>query len=715
MNITRRELLTLAGGSVLGTLFTPIPWKLLDDSAIWTQNWSRIPALRHGPVSYRLSACPLCPGGCALNVRCVQGRPVSLGAVPEHPVSNGVICATAYAGHHLATHPLRLHQPYAFNGKTGESTLLPMNEADIASRLGGQVRNIAQSPSDGVIAILDQRPGRAISAFYQEFLAGFPGSHYVVAPGADDPTLSALSALCDFKDLVPSYDFENARTILSFGAPLLDGWGTPGRMYAALHNRAQKGRTLIQAEGVHSRTALQADTWLPLMAGTEAAFALAVGHVIIQEGRYPALVARHVRNFPEYAELTRAFAPERVAQVCGLSAEQIIATARAIASGPSIVISGGNPAGGPFDTGTETAIAALNVLSGNVGCSGGVLLRAAVPAPVHAPKPAVSLATIPDHSIKVLILDAAASGNTYPLALLTRKLVRQDAVVVQFSAFLSSQSGAADFILPVPAPFESLEEVQSPAGADRAFFALSSPFMSASDKAVDPVAFLSRVATAAGLAIPQAASTEVLLKQRSEAIFASHRGVVTGPAGTRMQMKDTVSADDVWKALTDGGYWIDDSTRQPASIPSALPAAISAGQQAALSGTPSLPEGTFRLMPFGWRGATMTAAVAPVMSKLFQESNLRALGGRLHINPATAAACGLADGESARITTAAGTLTMPVVVDASVMPGLLHAAVGPVPNKTATATRPESEGILALCSLQDDGSWRFTEASMGKA
>jgi anaerobic selenocysteine-containing dehydrogenase len=120
-------------------------------------------------------------------------------------------------------------------------------------------------------------------------------------------------------------------------------------------------------------------------------------------------------------------------------------------------------------------------------------------------------------------------------------------------------------------------------------------------------------------------------------------------------------------------------------------------------------------MPFGWRGATMTAAVAPVMSKLFQESHLRALGGRVHINPATAAACGLADGESARVTTAAGTLAMPVVVDASVMPGLLHAAVGPVPNKTATAVRPEGEGVLALCTLQDDGSWRFTEASIGKA
>ena len=42
----------------------------------------------------------------------------------------------------------------------------------------------------------------------------------------------------------------SAKTVLSFGAPLLDGWGTPGNVIAA-----RAGFRLIQAEAVESRTA----------------------------------------------------------------------------------------------------------------------------------------------------------------------------------------------------------------------------------------------------------------------------------------------------------------------------------------------------------------------------------------------------------------------------------------------------------------------------
>ena len=56
--------------------------------------------------------------------------------------------------------------------------------------------------------------------------------------------------------------------MISFGAPLIDGWGTPGRVLAARPNFK-----LIQVEPVESRTAAMADLWLPAKPGTEAAVA----------------------------------------------------------------------------------------------------------------------------------------------------------------------------------------------------------------------------------------------------------------------------------------------------------------------------------------------------------------------------------------------------------------------------------------------------------
>jgi anaerobic selenocysteine-containing dehydrogenase len=85
------------------------------------------------------------------------------------------------------------------------------------------------------------------------------------------------------------------------------------------------------------------------------------------------------------------------------------------------------------------------------------------------------------------------------------------------------------------------------------------------------------------------------------------------------------------------------------------------------------------------------------------------------MNPATATTSGLMDGEPARISTPAGAVTMIVAVDHAMMPGVLYAVAGPSPNKTAPLNQPEAEGILSICSVNEDGTWRTTEATIAKA
>ena len=38
LDLTRRSLLKFMGGAVAGAVLSPLPWKLLDDASIWTQN-----------------------------------------------------------------------------------------------------------------------------------------------------------------------------------------------------------------------------------------------------------------------------------------------------------------------------------------------------------------------------------------------------------------------------------------------------------------------------------------------------------------------------------------------------------------------------------------------------------------------------------------------------------------------------------------------------
>ena len=92
MKLTRRDVLRFAGGSILGTVFTPLPWKMLDDTSIWTQNWSLTPTLPRGAMTTRSTYCTLCSSGCAVTARCVNGVPFALDGVADHPLAGGVLC-----------------------------------------------------------------------------------------------------------------------------------------------------------------------------------------------------------------------------------------------------------------------------------------------------------------------------------------------------------------------------------------------------------------------------------------------------------------------------------------------------------------------------------------------------------------------------------------------------------------------------------------------
>src|SRR5215467_8718580 len=110
MKISRRDLLTWGGGLTAGMLVTPVPWKLMDDTAKWTQNWPWIPQPSRGPTEVRSSFCTLCPWGCGMRVRLASGLPVGVAGMPHHPVTRGALCPLAFGAHQLNWHPRRLRQ-----------------------------------------------------------------------------------------------------------------------------------------------------------------------------------------------------------------------------------------------------------------------------------------------------------------------------------------------------------------------------------------------------------------------------------------------------------------------------------------------------------------------------------------------------------------------------------------------------------------------------
>ena len=135
MTSTRRNLFKFMGGAAVGAAFTPAPWRLMTDTAIWSENWPGIPVPARGEVGTRYTHCSLCTAGCAMRARCVAGQPVSLAGVTTHPVSRGALCPWGVAAHQLPYHPRRLRK-----GPAAEAALLDLFKQAKLIPIIGQIK-----------------------------------------------------------------------------------------------------------------------------------------------------------------------------------------------------------------------------------------------------------------------------------------------------------------------------------------------------------------------------------------------------------------------------------------------------------------------------------------------------------------------------------------------------------------------------------------------
>jgi anaerobic selenocysteine-containing dehydrogenase len=644
MRIARRDWIKLAAGSAVGCLFTPVPWKLLDDTAIWSQNWSWIPKLPKGEIAPAFSACTLCPAACGVRARLIDRMPVSIEGVAGHPFSRGVLCPVGIASHQAAFHSRRVRWPLErIAGKDGFSTI---------TRETARSKVLA-ALAKGNIAILDMHPGRTASALYRRYIAQ-NGGVYIESPEREEATLDALARLTGREPGTLGIDFNNVRTILSFGAPVLDGWSAPGTIFERW--TSEHPFRLIQVEPRASRTALAAHAWLPIRPGAEGALAAEIASALSSGSVSPSAAAT------------------------GIAPDTILKIARDLSgSGPSVAVGGGDPGSGPFAPNDENAIAALNLLLP----AGAIVDRAVVPLPKDLKSsdlaPVTPLAETPDRSISVLVIDASAGAISLPWSLIENKL-EHNATVIAFSDRADGLARRADLILPAPAHFEAPRDYGAPPFAGRAAFGIA-PALIPEAGGMDPVELVCKENVADWM------------NRRAAAVYELGRGSIFNPEDGRFSaLKDIASAEEFTSKLQAGCCWVDDPPQVPARLEARAP------QPARVQ---DLPERKYSLalLPFGWRAAANGPSATPLLTKLYQESELRESPHRATMNPATAAAQKLADGDTVIIQTRCGSCRRTLSTDDGVMPGVIEAAVGP------------DDDIIGLCA-GPDCTWRLSEATI---
>jgi anaerobic selenocysteine-containing dehydrogenase len=130
--------------------------------------------------------------------------------------------------------------------------------------------------------------------------------------------------------------FTHSRYIIAWGANI---HGNNLHLWPFIAEARRKGAKLVVIDPYRTRTAACADWYLPINPGTDAALALGMMHVIINDGLHDAdYVARYTVGFEQLREKVQEYPPERVEKWTGIAASDVVKLAREYATTHPAVI-----------------------------------------------------------------------------------------------------------------------------------------------------------------------------------------------------------------------------------------------------------------------------------------------------------------------------------------------------------------------------------------
>ncbi|BBY51221.1 dehydrogenase [Mycolicibacterium arabiense] len=436
-----------------------------------------------------LRICPFCEATCGLVLTISSGAVTSARGDREDVFSAGFICPKGASFGQLDGDPDRLTAPLV--RRDGELVEATWDEA-------------FQAVADGLGAVVGEHGGRSVAVY-----AGNPNAH-TIAGGLYVPLIikglgTRLTFSASTLDQMPKHvslglmfgnpvaftvpDVDRTDHLVVIGANPMVSNGSlatvadfPGKLKAL----RKRGGRLIVVDPARTRTAELADQHIAPRPGTDAALLLAVVHTLFDEDLVDlGALAPHVTGLDDVRALADGFAPEVVADHCGVTATEIRALTRDLAAAPSAAVYG--------RMGTSTVefgslgswlVDVVNVLTGNLDRPGGVMFpQSPVSSAPRPPKPGRGFRTGRWHSrvsghpevlselpAAALAEELATPGDDQPRAVisiagnpvlsapdgdaLSRALDGVD-FMLSVDPYLNETTRHADVILPPPPPSQS--------------------------------------------------------------------------------------------------------------------------------------------------------------------------------------------------------------------------------------------------------------------
>ncbi len=420
-----------------------------------------------------------CPDTCATITEVRDGRAVAFYANPEHPITQGWLCAKVRPYLERVYSPDRLLYPLRRTGTKGSgswkridweeaiATISDRWKAIITEYGAAAILPYSYSGTLGLLqtAIVDARLWNRMGASALDRTICCAAAHAAVYA-----TLGARYSP-DYDDLLHS------RLIILWGHnPASSG---PHAM-PFIRQAQRAGAYVVVIDPRRTATARSADLHLPINPATDGALALGMMHVIFAEHLHdePWLEA-HTVGWRELRARAAEYNPERVATITGLPAQTIIELARRYATTKPAIIKTADGIQRHQNGGqTFRALLCLPAIVGQYGVRGGGLAYStggyaawdgeAIGHASECPPPPRSInmnrlgaaltGEVTDPPIMSLFVYCANPLASSPNAsLIEQGLQREDLFTVVHDLFMTDTARYADIVLPATSQLEHLD------------------------------------------------------------------------------------------------------------------------------------------------------------------------------------------------------------------------------------------------------------------
>ena len=254
-----------------------------------------------------------------------NGRAVRVAGDPEHPFTQGFLCAKVNRYVERTYHAERLTQPLRRVGPKGRGQFEPITWDDALDEIAGRLTEIARS-ADGPQAILPYSYAGTMglvqgASMDRRFF-------HLIGASKLDRTICSMAGTVGMRMTVGANIGADAEGIPESDLVIL--WGTNTltsnpHLWPFVLEAKRRGAPIIAIDPLRTRTAQQCDEWMAIRPGTDAALALGIMHVLFAEDLVDRdYMERYTLGEAQLRARAAEYAPERVAGITGIAASRVV-------------------------------------------------------------------------------------------------------------------------------------------------------------------------------------------------------------------------------------------------------------------------------------------------------------------------------------------------------------------------------------------------------